>query len=64
MGRIQENKKMDMNTTFGVIVSTRGFFPSSHAVEGRKKILAKLDKMGYQYVITPANATPNGAIET
>ena len=55
---------MDMNTTFGVIVSTRGFFPSSHAVEGRKKILAKLDKMGYQYVITPANATPNGAIET
>jgi len=55
---------MNTNPTFGVIVSTRGFFPASLAAEGREKILKKLEKMGYKYVITPKTSTPHGAIET
>lgn len=51
-------------TTFGVIVGTRGFFPASLAVQGRKDILAKLEKSGYGAVIPPEDATPHGAIET
>lgn len=51
-------------TTFGLIVGTRGFFPASLAVEARKQILAELERLGYGYVIPPAEATPNGVIET
>ena len=49
---------------FGVVVGTRGFFNPALAVEGRKSLLATLDKLGYSTVITAENATPNGAIET
>ena len=55
---------MEKQTTFGVIVGTRGFFPASLAEVGRKDILAKLDQLGYKAVIPPENATPFGAIET
>jgi len=54
----------DKPTTFGLIVGTRGFFNSELAVQGRKDLLAKLDNLGYDYVIPPEDATPNGAIET
>ncbi len=54
----------DKTTTFGLIVGTRGFFNSELAVQGRKDLLAKLDSLGYDYVIPPEDATPNGAIET
>jgi L-fucose isomerase-like protein len=57
-------KVMDKKTTFGLIVGTRGFFNPELAVQGRKDLLAKLDKLGYNYVIPPDEATPNGAIET
>ena len=55
---------MEKKTTFGLIVGTRGFFNPALANGGRKQLLAKLDKLGYNYVIPPENATPNGAIET
>lgn len=55
---------MKSRATFGVIVGTRGFFPARLAVEGRRELLAKLDTLGYAYVVTPQDATPNGAIET
>jgi L-fucose isomerase-like protein len=55
---------MQIKPTFGVIVTTRGFFPASLAVQGRKDILEKLDKLGFEFVIPPEEATPNGAIET
>ncbi len=55
---------MGKDLTFGVIVATRGFFPAWLATEGRQQVLGKLDEMGYDYVIPPADATPNGAIET
>ncbi len=56
--------QMDRKITFGVVVSTRVLFPASLAVDGRKQILEKLEKLGYDYVITPEKSTPNGAIET
>lgn len=57
-------KLMEKKTTFGVIIATRGFFNAQLAIEARTKLLAKLDALGYDYVIPPADATPNGAIET
>lgn len=55
---------MDKKTCFGVIVGTRGFFNAVLAVNVRKKFLQQLERDGYDYVITPEDATPNGAIET
>jgi L-fucose isomerase-like protein len=55
---------MQKKTTFGVIVGTRGFFPASLAVQGRKDILAKLEQLGFEAVIPAEDATPHGAIET
>ncbi len=52
------------STTFGVIVSTRGFFPASLAEEGRAQLLSKLEKLGYGAVVLPEDATPHGAVET
>lgn len=57
-------KIMEKKTTFGLMVGTRGFFNPELARQGRKDLLAKLDKLGYNYIITPEDATPNGAIET
>ncbi len=50
--------------TFGVVVGTRGFFPSALAVEGRKQLIEKLEKMGFGVIIAPEGATPHGAVET
>ncbi len=55
---------MPGRTTFGVIVSTRGFFPASLAVSGRTEIAALLEKRGYGCVMAPVDATPHGAVET
>ena len=50
--------------TFGVLVGTRGFFNPRLASEGRKELIALLDKMGYKYVIVGGNDTKYGVIET
>lgn len=50
--------------TFGLIVGTRGFFNSALAVEGRKSLIAQVEKPGFDHVILPMDATPTGAIET
>lgn len=55
---------MENKMTFGLVVGTRGFFSPKLAGEGRKKLIAKIDKMGYECVILPEDATPTGAIET
>jgi L-fucose isomerase-like protein len=55
---------MEKTPSFGLIVGTRGFFNPALAAEGRKALLARLDELGYDYVIPPEEATPNGAIET
>jgi len=55
---------MKNQQTFAIMVGTRGFFNPKLATEGRKKLMAKLEKMGFKAVILPENATPTGAIET
>ena len=50
--------------TFGLIVGTRGFFNSKLAEEGKKDLIALMDKLGYKYVILPRDATPTGVVET
>ena len=55
---------MDKKITFGLIVGTRGFFNPKLAQEGRKQLTAKLNLLGYDYVILPEKATSHGAIET
>jgi L-fucose isomerase-like protein len=55
---------MDKQTTFGLIVGTRGFFNAELAVDVRSKLLSTLEQHGYGCVITPEDATPCGAIET
>lgn len=48
----------------GVLVGTRGFFPASLAVEGRKQILQQLSDLGLDAVTPPDDATPHGSVET
>ncbi len=55
---------MEKKICFGLIVGTRGFFNSELAVGVRAKLLEIMDARGYDYVITPEDATPCGAIET
>ena len=50
--------------TLGVIVGNRGFFPDHLCSEGRKTILDVLERHGITAIITPEEATNNGAIET
>ncbi len=52
-----------LKVSFGVIIATRNIFNFELAVQARKKVLAKLDKMGYDYVILPGKETPTGNIE-
>ncbi len=55
-----------MNTrkqTFGVIIATRNIFNFKLAVEARKKVLEKLNKMGFDVVILDESETPTGNIE-
>ncbi len=49
--------------TFGVIIATRNIFNAQLAVDARKKVLEKLDKMGFGTVILPESETPTGNIE-
>jgi len=48
--------------TFGVIVTSRSFFPEYLVAEGRRDILTKLDMMGYDSVILSESDTPSGAV--
>ncbi len=55
---------LEKKSTFGLIVGTRGFFNTQLAVGVRASLIKTLEEMGYEYVITPEDATPRGAIET
>lgn len=54
----------DNPVTLGVIVGNRGFFPDHLCSAGRRQITDLLDKEGIRVVITPEEATNNGAVET
>ena len=56
--------KTNKKTTFGIIIGTRGFFNSELARQGRKDLIALLDKLEFGYVINKESDTPTGAIET
>ncbi len=49
--------------TFGIIIATRNIFNSKLAADARVKVLEKLDKMGFNTIILPAEETPTGNIE-
>ncbi len=57
-------RSVQEKTTFGVLVGTRGLFNAALAVEGRRRLLARLEELGYGAVVLPREATPTGAIET
>ena len=50
--------------TFGVIVSSRGFFPITLAEQGRTEIIAKLESLGHHCIILSDQETPYGVVET
>jgi len=49
---------------FGVVVTSRGFFPGWLALEARKQITGKLSDMGHEYVIVDENSMQYGAVQT
>jgi len=51
-------------TTFGVIVGNRGFFPDALAKEGRDTIVKILKKKGITPIILTGRQTKSGAVET
>lgn len=59
----EENPMIGGKITFGLIVSTRGCFNFEMAVEGKRQLIAQLDKLGHGYVVLPDDATPTGCVE-
>ena len=53
-----------MNTTLGVIIGNRGFFPSKLCEEGRKTILDVLKEEGIEAIALSPEDTPYGSVET
>ena len=53
-------------TCFGVIIGTRAYFNSELARDVRKQLLKTIEKLDFEYVILPEDATPTGSssIET
>jgi L-fucose isomerase-like protein len=49
---------------FGVIVGNRGFFPSHLAATGRTEMIAAVEKQGHKAIVTSAEETAFGAVET
>jgi L-fucose isomerase-like protein len=54
----------DKRITLGLLVASRNIFNGALAVEARRQLLAQLDRLKLGQVILPAEATPNGAVET
>lgn len=50
-------------TTFGVLVGNRGFFPAELARQGREKVLSVLEQQGYQTVCLTPEQTKFGVVE-
>jgi len=54
----------EVQTTFGVIVGNRGFFPDALAREGRKAILQVLKEGNYNAICLTPEETKFGSVET
>ncbi|SHO67365.1 L-fucose isomerase [Pseudoxanthobacter soli DSM 19599] len=57
-------RPMNKTITLGLIVSSRAFFNAAYAPQARADLIAQCEKLGIGYRILPADATPNGAVET
>lgn len=57
-------RPMNRNVTLGLIVSSRAFFNAAYAPQARADLLAQCERLGIAARILPADATPNGAVET
>jgi len=55
---------MKKKQTFGVIITSRSFFPAELAIQERRNITERLEAMGFDYVIPGEDETPNGAVES
>ncbi len=53
-----------MKPTFGIIVTTRSFFPSHLVKTARRQITTLLDQLGYGYVMVSESDTHLGAVLT
>lgn len=52
------------NTTFGIIIGNRGFFPDILAREGREEMLRVLQQSGFKTVCLTPEQSKHGAVET
>lgn len=52
------------NSTLGVIIGNRGFFPDHLCEEGRKEILSVLSQEGFRVVALSPEETPFGTVES
>ena len=57
-------KKERSGIQFGIIVSSRNFFPKELAKNGREAILEKMKEMGFGCIILSPTETPLGVVET
>lgn len=55
---------MVQNTTLGVIIGNRGFFPDHLCESGRAEILQVLEREGIQTVVLSPDDAPFGSVET
>ena len=53
-----------MKNTFGIIVTSRGVFPAHLIDQAKTELFDQLKKNEMDYLILPAEETPNGAIQT
>lgn len=50
--------------TFGLLVGTRGFFDASLALNGKKELITLMEKLNFDHIVLPNEATPSGVVET
>ena len=55
---------MNQKNKFGIIVSTRSFFPSKLVKTARDAVMRVMDKLGYEYIMVGEKDTQYGAVLT
>ncbi|MEI8078844.1 MAG: hypothetical protein WCH61_04345 [bacterium] len=50
--------------TFALYFGNRGFFPESLVASARQELSTQVEQLGYGTLMMPADATPNGAVES
>lgn len=55
---------MNQKNKFGIIVSTRSFFPSKLVKTARDAVMRVMDKLGYEYIMVGETDTQYGAVLT